>query len=651
MFVVRSTMTALLATALCCTAARAEEPAEPPHLLGPVPEAIEKMPSDVNAPMDDDLKEKMLKRYNDRKQNEATAQSNLAKAKQDGEDSKKKIDTTVKTQATGEVKVDEDTLKFTEPLSQAEAIGRKTVVDEKRPWDVNPQDFDIYQYERWSLNESDFIQDAPVYMALPDRYSHPVKYFAFTYKVSNSTAKARRIGPVFIAITDHNSFSPVSTGFQPLEVLARSSFSPRVGVDNAADKLGLADKLTPLEDVPSMSAYSLKDGAYKEFQAKDPVLNFEAGQMRQGAAIWRNFDDRFNELKIVVHGLGNAHKFDKRLRRVLVLNYYRNDDEFDVQRSELTYKGKSWEYTWMWDQEIEVPAPADAKDNQIKDIELATPAGGKRLVWSFPYTISNSSGTEQTITVKEVRFVLRNIEIEVAGQKVNLEVHVVDDGKSTIYKAQLLREISQSVPPKDTNRFAPDAEKAKIEGLTYKIEIDKKIAPRPAVFDVNDVDWNMVRDQCEIALFENLDKKASSDKKWSEINKDAKDNEKVPLYEAHRTLTPDTVTLNDGRVFTGDVVYDSDLVVGLNSPTEGKLEFDKKTEVKSVELGEFSKVKEQVLKKIPDALAAQKKAKQVVAFFNCFAGISSGTYRVSRSYRQRVDPAKGWEKEWEQVLK
>ena len=47
-------------------------------------------------------------------------------------------------------------------------------------------------------------------------------------------------------------------------------------------------------------------------------------------------------------------------------------------QDELKYGGKHWEYLWAWDQCLNVPFPADAKDPQLKVMTLKTPAGADK---------------------------------------------------------------------------------------------------------------------------------------------------------------------------------------------------------------------------------------------------------------------------------
>ena len=46
------------------------------------------------------------------------------------------------------------------------------------------------------------------------------------------------------------------------------------------------------------------------------------------------------ELKVIVNGLTNAHKYEEKMRRVLVLTFARSGDEHDVYRSELKLTDK-----------------------------------------------------------------------------------------------------------------------------------------------------------------------------------------------------------------------------------------------------------------------------------------------------------------------
>lgn len=553
--------------------------------------------------------------------------------------------------------IDGQKVNVAEPKDSEAALSLKKPVRDQ--YEISPEDFDLYSYERWSLNKTDFKFDQPRYVVDDIRAGHGKRWFVFSFSITNSTAKARRIAPVFVAVTDGGVFMPEAGGLIPQRFLSNSVMHPLADSTAARDTKWSAEGVIPIESVASMLTRQYKDGEFK----LDATSTFEAGQTRWGAAVWPELNDQFTELKIVVHGLSNAHRFDTKQRRVLVLTFARNDDEFHVERSILHYKSKEWQYLWAWDQDISVPVPADAAEAQIKDKALKSPAGQDRLLVSFPYTINNSSTVDQTITIKDIKFALRGaknadkfsgFDITIGDQKVNLdEILLVDDGRSTIYKAQYLREIGKAQPGPDTNRFAPSVDTSKQPGgLVFKIESGKALEGRLGVFDaLADVDWKHVREQVEDQLTLAVDKKALKEKALKDKAGDAKlPADPVPMYSPRRHLTDDTVSLADGRSFTGTVTRDDEVAVLMTTLTGAQLEF-KKADVKAVEKGEFSKVKEQVLAAIPGAIDALKKDKKVLAYFNCEAGLSTGSYRVARSYHQPGVIQEDWLKAWEELDK
>jgi len=301
---------------------------------------------------------------------------------------------------------------------------------------------------------------------------------------------------------------------------------------------------------------------------------------------------------------------------VLLLTYERIDDEFNVQRSELKLKDRRWEYLWMWDQDIGVPIPADAKDPQIKVQTLKTPAGSDKLAWAFPFVVKNSTRNTQPFAINSVSFVLP-VEVDVGGTKIPVEVKVVDDGRSTIYKAQLLKALGKE-SPKD--RFELNKEKEKTEGSktqiqrrSITIEAAHPLEELMAAFDESDVDWDDVRMQVESALTEKLDKKAAAKANWEQVVKSAPADKQADLlkrdpgflYDPRRQLTDD----------------------------------------------EYKALQEQVKKGLAGAIDAAKAKKTVVAYFDCLSGLSSGKYRVSRSYRQPGIVDESWLKAWEELDK
>lgn len=504
---------------------------------------------------------------------------------------------------TGEITIDEDKREVKEPRTMEEALGftgERRVRDE---YEVSPEDFDIAVHDRWALNASDFKLDDPQYITGERVAGSSKTWFGFIFSITNSTTKARRIAPVFTAVTDRGTFNLAAGGYLPERMLANSSFRPLAGSEKLADKELLAQGIPPLESVADM----LTGGPEKPGIGLKPAYTFEPGQTRWGAALWPEFDNHFRELTIIVSGLTNAHRYEEKMRRVLTLSFERNSDGYNVTRSELKYKGKRWDYLWMWDQDITVPIPTDAKDPQIKAQKLQTPAGAERYVWAFPFELKNSTKVNQEIAIKNVAFVCP-VEVEVGGAKVPLEVRVDDDGASSIYKAQLMKAIgAETVKDRFQNKTLVDGSKTAVERRTITLEPGKTADKNWAAFDAADVDWDKAIADVENSLSRGFDKAALSKQSWERTVKLSGGDEKMAaknpgiFYNPHRALNQD--------------------------------------EIKSV--------KEQILKAIPEAVEKARSRKTVTAYFNCVSGMASGEHRVSRNYRQIGVVDDSWLKEWE----
>jgi hypothetical protein len=296
------------------------------------------------------------------------------------------------------------------------------------------------------------------------------------------------------------------------------------------------------------------------------------------------------------------------------------------------------------------------------DKSLATPSGGQRVMWAVPFRVTNSTPTAQKLKLKTIRFCLPvpeqgkpllGIPVDVGGQKVNVQVQVIDDGRSSIYKAQLLRELGKTDPVKEQQRFAAEPDKVILdEGMTHTLEPGKAIDIL-TVFDPNsDIDWANIRQQVEAQLTLSMDKRAASEAKLKELAAQAKSDAKkagpMPLYNPCRTLTDDRVTLKKGQSYSGTLEREDDRVVILQTVKHGRIEFGR-AEVEKVEKGEMSQVKQQILAALPAALQAAKKKKQVIAILNGESGLSAGQFRISRSYRQPGKIEESWLKAWEEA--
>ncbi|MFH0939114.1 MAG: hypothetical protein V1899_07535 [Planctomycetota bacterium] len=482
-------------------------------------------------------------------------------------------------------------------------------------YEISPDDFKIDIHDRWSINPTDFSFDAPQYITSDICPGSAKRWFGFTFSITNSTSKTRRISPAFVAVTDSMVLNHAVTGFAPERMMADSMHRPLADSNVLRDKEMLRDCVAPLESQVQLANYALdpKDGALK----LSPMATFEPGQTRWGAVLWSNFSDKFTELKIVVHGLNNSHRYEEKMRRALVLTFERKDDEFNVHRTELKFKNKRWEYLWMWEQCIVVPLPTDSKDPQIKIQTLKTPAGADKLTWAFPFTITNLTRVSQDWAINTIAFVC-NVAVDVGGTKMPIEVGVIDDGRSTIYKAQMLKSLGKEIAPeqaKDRFRFTAlneEGSKTLLQRRKCTLEPGKSIDETWAIFDETDVDWDGVKFQIETALTCSMDKKAAANATWEKVAKTYQPEDKSLLQK------------NPG------IMYD---------PRRRLTE------------EEFAQVKEQVVKAISGAVNAMKAKKTVVVDFDCTSGMSTGNYRINRLYRKPGVVEEIWLTEWENWMK
>ena len=204
-------------------------------------------------------------------------------------------------------------------------------------------------------------------------------------------------------------------------------------------------------------------------------------------------------MKIVVDGLDNDMKYAKNLRRALVLHFARRGDEFYPQRESLAFKGKDFEYVWNWYQGITIQKPSKMT------IETPTKKREKDM-WYYKYELANRTGKPQDISLRRFDSVV-TVKVNLAvNRKVSrldaesgrtiekavdrefngdVEVNLVDDGKSTIHRAQVMREIGAEFR---ADRFFKGTLKPgkTVEGLV--------------VFDQTDVDFGPIYTYIESRL-------------------------------------------------------------------------------------------------------------------------------------------------------
>ncbi len=566
---------------------------------------VKEMPDGVD-PADKEFLEKKQKDreeiVNKRKELEAGLSTKIKELEQKREEVAKK--------GNASVTLDDQTKDVTEPASMEAALGMEAGRRVRDEYEISPDDFTIDIHDRWSLNATDFKIDAPQYVTADVRYGAAKTWFCIPFSITNTTSKKRRIAPLFTAVTPKGVFNQSGSGFVPERHVADSTMRPLGASETIADKELLGQRVSPME--PSIKVGTFAFDPEKAAYVLSPMSTFEPGQTRWGVAVWSQFTDEFTELKVVVHGLCNSHRYEEHMRRVLIMTFERNDDEFHVHRSELKYKDKRFDFIWAWDMDTTVPLPADAKDPQIKSAQIQTPAGANKTVWAFPFLMKNSTRFTQDLAINAVHFALP-IEVDVGGQKVLVETKIIDDGRSSIYKTQHLKAIGKE-SPKDRFMFKPDVEgsKTQTQRRTITLESGKELPETWACFDEADVDWSDARLQIESALTEKFDKKAAAAQNWERIAKAvAPDNadvlKKNPgfLYDPRRRLTDD----------------------------------------------EFNSVKDQIAKAIPGAVEAAKAKKTIAAYFDCTSGLSTGLYRITRSYRKPGVVEETWLNEWENWYK
>ena len=525
-----------------------------------------------------------------------------------------------------EVTVDDQTIPVNEPKNSEEALSLQKPV--RDAYEISPDDFQISTHDIWSINASDFKIDKPQYITVDKIAGHSTTYFGFSFTITNTTAKPRRISPTFTAVTSKGVYNVAVTGLMPERMIADSMYRPS-GATSIADREMLGQHIMPLESFVALGTEKLDPETGLSVPALDSGgATFLPGQTRTGVALWTNFSNEFTELKIVVSGLTNAHHYSARLvptatdlpkvstdgesmRRVLVLTFERLDDEFDVHRSELKYKDKRFEYVWMWDQDITIPPPADAKDPQLKVQNVKIGNGAERLMWGFPFNVRNSSHLNQTFSLVRISSEL-HVEVDVGGTKIPVDVRTPDDGTSTVYKSQFLRTL-QKESPRDRfeNKSAPEDVSSRTDRRKFTFEPGKGVdGDLWSVFDSSDISWVGVKMQVERALTTALDKKAVAKDTWEKVaaaidpnNKDLAARNPGFMYDPRRRLTPE----------------------------------------------EFDSVKDQVLKALPGALDAAKAKKMINAWVDANSDLASGNYHISRSYKLVGVVDDAWLKAWEEL--
>jgi len=370
------------------------------------------------------------------------------------------------------VNVDGKEISKGEPKDPPEAIwkGRGKPMS---VWKRSPDDYDILVHDVWKLKKEDLRADRMAQITVELEYLPDPTYNVISFKVTNSTHKARRISPRLWIVTSDMRFTPEVGGLI---------------VQRAVEKSTLKD----YEDLAGLAGLAVRDPS----GALEQSGYFAPGQTRRGIAIFKRFDQEMDEMKVVVDGLDNDMRYHENLRRALVLDYGHVGDEFYPQRESLEFRGKSFEYIWNWYQGITIGKPSR--------IQIETPSKKRQKnLWYYKYTLANRTRKPQALELTRFDTVVKvSVNLSVSrkaggldpesGKAVErpfskefdgeVEAAIVDEGMSTIHKAQVMREIGAEFK---VDRFFKGelAPGKSFEGLV--------------IFDEAEVDWEPIYEHIE----------------------------------------------------------------------------------------------------------------------------------------------------------
>jgi hypothetical protein len=337
-------------------------------------------------------------------------------------------------------------------------------------WDAAAEHFDYFRHDIWSLMPEDFRFWQPVrvmvekplaardatteteFMSQTESIVFRDVFLAIPFSITNSLDKDLKVGPRLWLVSENLRFTQESGGFIAKEDVERSMFKE---LDSTFDLI------TYVKENPE--------------GATDPVQILEAGATRYGVAVFPLPDPELDKMTLIVDGLNNTYRFDRRQKRVLAIEFSHPGDEFHAQQQSFQFEGKDWRWMWMWYEEMQVAAPAR--------FEFETPSGQRetpKVHWAYQVTLTNSSGESQSIKVRRVDTI-----VKVKTMGVEVEVPFVDDGKSTIHKARVMDEMALTFAGDRFFSGALEPEQTKVF---------------PVIFDTEDIDWDAVYTQVEAAL-------------------------------------------------------------------------------------------------------------------------------------------------------
>ncbi len=360
-----------------------------------------------------------------------------------------------------------------EPGGPQDVVDRRPIAD--MYW-ASADDFDYHEHKIWTLKAEDFrfLRTARVMIEKPfggrNAYTEPdpftgIKrtvfrdvFFAIPFALTNSTDGPLRIGPRMWLVSENMRFTPEIAGLIAQEDVERSMFRE---LDSSWDIIGYVKKHP--------------DGS------TELVGTIQPGETRYGVGIFPLPDPEFDELTLIVDGLNNTYRFDRRQKRVLAIRFRRPGDEFYPTHEPLEYVGKEWVWLWMWYEDLEV-AP-------IEPFTFETPSGVReepKALWAYQVTLTNRTDRPQDVRIREFNTVVKmRVLREQVGGDIEVDVELVDDGKSTIHKARVMEEMAQEFSGDRFDLGALDPEQAKVFLV---------------IFDKDDVNWKSIYEQVEAGL-------------------------------------------------------------------------------------------------------------------------------------------------------
>jgi len=462
-----------------------------------------------------------------------------------------------------------------EPAYPEQVVGRATMAN---PWFASEKDYDIEQHRIWSLRPEDFRFWRPsritIERPLGTRAPYEVEdlvpetkrtvfrdaFLVMPFALTNTTDEDLLICPQMWIVSENMRFTQELGGFIAQQDVENSMYRDML---STADFVGYDADPSP-ENVK-------------------PVQAFRAGETHHGVAVFPTPDLQLDRMTLVVEGLNNTYRFDRRQKRVLAVEFEHAGDEFYPFRESVQFLGKEWKWLWMWYEELQV-AP-------IEKYEFPTPTEARqKTMWAYQVTLTNNSREEQSLEIKEFNTI---VETRVMGVRVDVEF--VDTGDSTIYKAKVMEEMAQ---PFKGDRF--------FKGVLEPEEI--KVFP--VIFDEEDIVWEKVYEQVRAGLI------------WDEEKQKG-----LSIGYGQEPLEPGLDSF---------IPYKEKLKGVLDRMQNVRLTPEKK-----------ESIRKEVMEGLAEAFDAERRALRLTANVTAVSGIASGTFRIRRSYRKPGVIEPDWLHKWE----